>query len=242
MMKLSLLVTYRRREAHLKNLLNWWKAHPEVAQFCEVILIELDQVPTDWVQRLSGIHSIRYAFCLCKGAFHKTQALNQGLGIAQGEWVAPFDVDLIPIGDALMQHLRIAAASPALLVTGYRVMTASETVDVNQLDVELAQSAIAPEDMPTALWKHLVRGERFGVVPFFRRDRLTQIGGWDEVFVGWGGEDQDIIERYLGRDYHLCRCPDLVYLHLWHDRDPQWMEPHFIEQNRHHYYTSRQSH
>ena len=28
-------------------------------------------------------------------------------------------------------------------------------------------------------------------------DRLLEISGWDEKFVGWGGKDQNIIERYL---------------------------------------------
>ncbi|MDX2213430.1 MAG: galactosyltransferase-related protein [Oculatellaceae cyanobacterium bins.114] len=239
--KLSLIVTYRRREAHLDTQLNWWKAHPELAHFCELVLVEVDETPTPWIQTAIRHTPVQYHFCPCPGVFHKTKALNLGLSVAQGEWVAPFDVDLIPVADSLTCHLRIAATSPSLLVTGYRVMSTAETIHVRQVDAALAQAAIAPEDMPTALWKHLIRGERFGVVPFFQRDRLLQIGGWDEAFVGWGGEDQDIIERYLERDRYLCRCPELVYLHLWHDRDPHWTEPNLIEQNRQHYYSGRRS-
>ncbi|WP_199336958.1 galactosyltransferase-related protein [Oscillatoria sp. FACHB-1407] len=239
--KLSLLVTYRRRKSHLETQLNWWRAHPELAQFCELVLVEVDETPSLWIQTAIRNISVNYHFCEGSGVFHKTKALNVGLSMAQGKWIAPFDVDLIPVGDSLTCHLRIAANSPSLLVTGYRVMSTSEMINVQELDAELVQAAIAPEDMPTALWKHLIRGERFGVVPFFQRDRLLQIGGWDEAFVGWGGEDQDVIERYLERDCHLCRCPELVYLHLWHDRDPHWTEPNLIEQNRQYYYANRHS-
>lgn len=90
--------------------------------------------------------------------------------------------------------------------------------------------------MPTALWKHLTKHEKFGVVPFFQRERLSEIGGWDEEFVGWGAEDQDLIERYLKNGYALCRCPELVYLHLFHKQETRWTEPFLVQQNRDYYY------
>lgn len=110
------------------------------------------------------------------------------------------------------------------------------TISIEAIPDVLDQCAIAPEDQPTALWKHLTQHEKFGVVPLFQRQRLQAIGGWDEAFVGWGAEDQDLIERYLVGGYALCRCPELVYLHLWHDREAAWTEPELVAQNRLHYY------
>ena len=51
---------------------------------------------------------------------------------------------------------------------------------------------------------------------FFKRDRLLAINGWDEKFIGWGGEDRDIIERYLIDAQFLARFPEFIYLHLPH--------------------------
>ena len=86
----------------------------------------------------------------------------------------------------------------------------------------------------------ILRGEKFGVMPFFCRQRLLDIQGWDEAFIGWGAEDQDLIERYLGQGRTLCRSPRLVYLHLHHEAEPQWREAETVASNRQTYYQKRQ--
>jgi predicted glycosyltransferase involved in capsule biosynthesis len=242
-MKLSLIVTYRQRENHLRTLLSWWKQQSTLDQLneCTMILVEADKSPSAWIEPEIQDTNIQYAYCPCAEVFHKTKALNLGLTLSQTEFVAPFDVDLIPIGDTLNRHLQMAILAPQILVTGYRVMVEQETVNIDELDAILEQTFIAPEDKPTALWKHLIRGERFGVVPFFNKARLLDIGGWDEVFVGWGGEDQDIMERYLQGRQYMCRSPELVYLHLAHEPNPQWHETSLVEENRKHYYAKRQA-
>jgi predicted glycosyltransferase involved in capsule biosynthesis len=91
------------------------------------------------------------------------------------------------------------------------------------------------------LRKYLLKGERFGVMPLFKRDRLLVINGWDETFIGWGAEDQDLIERYLIDTQSLCRCPDLVYLHLKHGTSDGWNCETLTPKNRAHYYRKQQT-
>ncbi len=179
-MKLSLLVTYRQRESHLKIQLAWWKSQQEITEW-ELLVVEADKSPSAWILAEIFDTNIKYVHLPCVGAFYKTKALNLGLSLASGEFIAPFDVDLIPLNQTLSQQLKIAQQSPQLLVTGYRVMLESETTDFQSI----IQTAIAPEDQPTAPWKQLIHQERFGVVPFFKRDRRLDIGGWDQTFVGW---------------------------------------------------------
>lgn len=238
-MQLSLIVTYRQRESHLQTLLAWWKR--QQLSDCELVLVEADESPSRWIQSEIPSTNIQYAYLPCSKVFHKTKALNQGLALAKGEFVAPFDVDLIPVGNTLLHHLKMAQLAPHFLVTGYRVMVEQTTVDVEQLATILEHTSIAPEDKPTALWKHLIHQERFGVVPLFQKNHLLTIGGWDEAFKGWGGEDQDIIERYLQKGHYFCRSPELVYLHLAHEPSQHWTEATLVEQNRKHYYAKMQS-
>lgn len=242
-MKLSLITPYRQRKQHLKTQLAWWNHHDqqEARENCELLIIEADQAPSAWIETAIAGTNIRYLFCPSDRIFHKTKLLNLGLNLAQGEFVSPFDVDLIPIGKTLSHHLHLAQSSPCCLVTGYRMMATAESIALDAIPAALEAAAIAPEDAPTALWKHLVRRERFGIAPLFQRQRLIEIGGWDETFIGWGGEDQEVIERYLESDRFLCRCPDLLYLHLSHSPDLQWAEPELIESNRRHYYAKLQS-
>ena len=115
-------------------------------------------------------------------------------------------------------------------------MASTATVDLDHLDQALTVATIAPEDQPSALRKHLLQGEKFGVLPYFQHQRLLHINGWDEAYVGWGAEDQDVIERYLADGRHLLRSPQLVYLHLHHGADPHWREPDIVATNRHYYY------
>ena len=243
-MKLSLIVAYRGRKSHLKTQLAWWKKQSVqgLLDTCELVIVEADKERSHWIEKkIEDTTNIQYAHLLNSGTFHKTKALNLGLALSKGQFVAPFDVDLIPIENTLLRHLKMAGLSPHFLVTGYRVMSSSLSVDVDDLATEIEHSSIAPEDMPTALWKQLIRQERFGVVPLFNQSRLVEIGGWDEAFVGWGGEDQDIIERYLDGGRFLCRCPELVYLHLPHEPNQQWTEAPLVEQNRKHYYEKMQA-
>ncbi|WP_339384248.1 galactosyltransferase-related protein [Microcoleus sp. LEGE 07076] len=242
--QLSLIITYRQRQQHLKTQLAWWKtqASASLSSVCEIILIELDRVPSPWILPEIINLPINYNYLPCAGTFHKTKALNLGLSLSRGEWVAAFDVDLIPYQDTLYRHLKMAQISSQMLVTGYRMMCDTSRLDFAQNSAILEEKfKVAPEDMPTALFKHLTRRERFGVSPIFQRQRLIEIGGWDETFIGWGAEDQDIVERYLGEDRYFCRSPELIYLHLAHEPDANWSESHWTDQNRQHYYTKRQS-
>lgn len=234
-----MLVTYRDRPQHLACQLAWWQQAADVAG-CELLLLEVSAAPSPGLgDRLAALSRSRYLHISCPGVFHKTRALNSGLALARGSWVAPFDVDLLPVRQTLRQHLAIARRAPELLVSGYRLLSASASLTLAALPEAIARAEIAPEDRPSALWKQLTRGERFGVVPLFQRDRLQAIGGWDEGFIGWGGEDQEVIERYLADGRHLCRVPDLLYLHLAHAGDRHWSEPELVAQNRAHYYAQR---
>lgn len=238
-MDVSLVTVYRRRNLHLQTLRRWWQQFRPQHPHYEWIVIEADSQPSPGLAEALQQQHIQYHFLPNSGTLHKTRALNLGLQLAQGKYVAPLDVDLVPMGDTLVHHHHLAALSDQLLMTGYRLMSQHTDLGMHQLAEAIAQATVAPEDQPTALRKHLLQGEKFGVMPFFRRQRLVDIQGWDEAFVGWGAEDQDLIERYLGDTGALCRSPELVYLHLHHDADPQWSETAIIAANRQHYYQKR---
>jgi predicted glycosyltransferase involved in capsule biosynthesis len=237
-MRLSLITPYADRFSHLLTQLDWWQSIDDKS-WLDWIIVEVAPEPSIDLQRQLEAHQVKYRHLPCTGPFHKTKALNLGLQQSQGDWIVAFDVDLIPIGDTLDRHFELAMNSPQLLVTGYRLMAATATVDVNDLDAAIADATIGPEDQTTALRKQLLKGECFGVMPLFARRRLQAIGGWDETFIGWGAEDQDVIERYLTPAQSMCRVPELVYLHLQHDAAPNWNDAALTDQNRQYYYQKQ---
>lgn len=238
-MQLTLITPYRNRLKHLTNQLTWWEAYSG-KQETEWLVVEVTPEPSFALQQTLQQHQVDYLHLPCAGPFHKTRALNLGLKQAQGTFVAAFDVDLLPWGATLERHCWLAQQSPYGLITGYRLMSATETLNLEALSSSsLEEFTLAPEDQPTALRKQLLKGERFGVMPLFRRDRLLAIQGWDETFVGWGAEDQDLIERYLTPETALCRCLELIYLHLQHGPAVDWNTPILTERNRAYYYSRR---
>jgi len=235
---LSLLVAYRNRPNDLSRLLKWYQEHQsEASHKIEVVVIEASPKPTVCRQSLSRA-GFRYYHLALAGNFHKTAALNFGLAHARGEFVTPYDVDLIPLNGVLTRHIEAARTSRSLLVAGYRLMSLRSNVDPTRkfapTDVQTA-----PEDNEISLRNQLIHGERLGMVPFFQKTRLKRIGGWDEDFIGWGCEDSDTIERYLKRDLLLVRSPDLVYLHYPHFLEGEWHEADLISRNRRLYHSRK---
>ena len=233
MAKLSLLIAFRKRHAHLQELVRVLAAlRPDFD--AEFIIIEGDAAPT--LQRVSWPDDrFRYLFVEQSSIFHKTALLNRCLSVATGDHVIAYDVDLIPAGDTLALSYKLALDCPALLISGYRLMS-DDTEDWLYTD----HMNVAPEDNHSALKKYLTGEALFGVCPVFSRARLQAIGAWDEHFRGWGAEDQDITERYCADGILLARLPQLLYIHLYHEGAEGWTDAGLIHRNRA-YYTEKKN-
>jgi GT2 family glycosyltransferase len=67
--------------------------------------------------------------------------------------------------------------------------------------------------------QNLEAGGSFGMA----RDAFFDIGGFDESFVGWGGEDNEFWERAQTRSVWPFGYVPLV--HLWHEPQPEKLNP-----------------
>ena len=242
--RLSLLTTFRgeARLPQLQTLLRWLSRIRSVEDFIdfELILVEGDQRPT--VNELvAGYDWVQYEHFYMPELFRKPPLLNQAARLARGQFMIPFDVDLLPAAGVLHRHLELASNSPQLLIAGYRVQLSRNFDDNEELpssdalfasfDIE-DNSLLGPEDNQRALRKYLIAGERFGVCPCFPVEAYRAAGGTDEQFVGWGSEDQDLIESVCARGLTLVRAYDLVYFHLPHEHEADWGDPSLTASNR----------
>ena len=239
--QLSLLTAYRGRPAHLRVMLQWLERVRTAEGFTdfELILVEGAREPAaasladryDWVV---------YQHRLMEGTFHKTALLNRAATLARGKFLMIYDVDWLPAEGVLAKHLDVAMASPACLVTGYRLQL-PEMIGSDELPAASALlarmregdvDAICSEDDYGGFLSHVLLRNPFGIAPCFPRSVFKAIKGLDETFVGWGPEDEDVLERACREGLTLVRAPDLVYLHLPHEYETDWFNREVIDTNR----------
>ncbi|MBL6447566.1 glycosyltransferase family 2 protein [Fulvivirga sp. 29W222] len=233
MKDLSLLVAYRDRPAQIEALVEWYQECQNLTKGnLELIVVESSEESTEWLRKLDLVN-MKYLHLKEDGPFNKSRILNAGLELSESKYVTPFDVDLVPYNLSFSLHLALANQSDIMLVTGFRVDTDLESFRPDQLSLLQSRASIAKEDLHEGfMFDQLINKHRFGVLPFFKRTRLEEINGWDEAYVGWGCEDQDIIHRYLGEERYLIKSPDLVYLHLKHPHTPDWNDGDMTRKNR----------
>lgn len=238
--RLSLIVPYRNRPAHLKCLLEWFEISSSLNNALELIIVESSNEPS---LKQPSNKNINYIHVKGEGNFNLSRLLNTGLANAKGKMVTAYDVDLVPVDLSFRLHILLSEQLGESLATGHRLYYSEEYLSPDNIMDAKYKSRIAKEDCSELFMKmQLLDGQRFGVLPFFNRARMLEVGGWDERFEGWGGEDQDLIERYLGHSRYLVKCPDLLYIHLYHTNDePGWNDRTLISKNTELYNHKRQS-
>jgi hypothetical protein len=179
-----------------------------------VTVVETDDTPR-WERHIRP-WADHYVFAPHGGHFNKSWAVNLGVRRTPGapEWVCVLDADILVDDRFLERNLARAADGGLAAFLPYRAM--------HCLDPDSSHAAIrsriehgAP-DVPVDAVRALVLREPPGAVLWARADVLHRIGGFDERFQGWGGEDDDVVAR-LSAAGRLDRFDDPL-LHLAHPR------------------------
>ncbi|HEY3854827.1 MAG TPA: glycosyltransferase family 2 protein [Verrucomicrobiae bacterium] len=157
--------------------------------------------------------------------FRKTIILNKSLAEIRGDYVVLLDGDCVPHRQFIADHALLAERN--FWVQGRRCFVEESFVpkfDVNKTSIASAIMARQITGWPKAIrwpWASIARntGQRgiIGCNMGFWRDDLVAINGFDEDYIGWGGEDSDLGTRMynLGRPRKFVYGRAIVY-HLNH--------------------------
>jgi glycosyltransferase involved in cell wall biosynthesis len=168
-----------------------------------------------------------------KKGFRLAETRNRGIRNARGEYLIFLDCDFLLLPDTIAVHLE-ASRPGRFVVGGCKYLTEDQTRAVLQNPVteeglRALDRDIGAEDLKASHRKFLLRTLLFrlrlldprkqslgGHFSIHRKD-IENVNGYDENFVGWGGEDEDLgIRLVKSGTYCRSRILDARVLHMWH--------------------------
>ncbi|MFV0445253.1 MAG: glycosyltransferase [Planctomycetaceae bacterium] len=179
----------------------------------EIIVVELG---TESVLDNRLPKDVRHMFVetdIGSDGFNKSWALNVGARSARGQYLAIHDGDyLVPT--------RYLAHCAELLQTFDGVRPARLIGYLDETSLHRCRDLRALDDQST--FENLVANNPTPIV--FRTERYWDIGGHDESFFGWGGEDVEFLSRA-----RTCSFSDggmIPIVHAWHPPAPKKASGH----------------
>lgn len=166
--------------------------------------------------KLSVPKGVRRIHTFSEGAFNKAQACNAGFASTTADVIAFVDADTV-------MDSRIFKA--ALTRVGNRDEVIRPFGSLDDLTPQETETYLASDTLPKSAQTQrndLRSGDTIplcGGIVVLQRQRYFSVGGFDERFQGWGGED-DALSYALARTGATLRVVRAEpAFHLWHDRD-----------------------
>lgn len=216
---LTYILTYREdgsaeRRLNLAAVLTWLSTLPDV----RVVVVEQARSPSPPLQLPAGT---QWIFCFNPGPFNKGWGLNVGAAMSESPLLAFGDADVICTGawSQAVQQLRHSATP---IVKPYHQIV--DLTPEESASVRAGNWNLCPQRPTNALPNREAQGEFVvfaGGVFFIQRAVFEQTGGFDERFLGWGGEDDAMTLRLMNSGFPLIELGTTPALHLWHPRSAQ---------------------
>lgn len=233
----SVIICFYERLTHLKYCLDSLRFSQE--DFGEVVISD-DGSSATTVRALHELIAgydfpIRHVWQEKKG-FRVAAARNNGIRNAKGDYLIFFDCDFLVLPGTVREHLN-RARKKRFVAGNCKYLSEEQTTTIFQHGVtaeslERLYNALPGENLlrehkkfNRRTWLMRLRllsprrqslGGHFSI---YRQD-IEKINGYDENYVGWGGEDEDLGIRLVRAGiYCNSASPYAKTLHMWHPRE-----------------------
>lgn len=150
------------------------------------------------------------------GRFSRARCLNLGVRVATAPILCFHDADMVADATQMIEAIRVLRDTNisdvryphrgCINVSGALKQRFCQTLDASLFDG--IDAGHLTED------SHILYGNIASGVVFYRRHQFIDVGGFNEEFVGWGGEDDELLlrTRSLGLKHHTVET-SLFHLH-----------------------------
>jgi hypothetical protein len=215
MLRASCLLTYREsgsaeRRENLLAVMRWLSGHRDV----EIVVVEQDAAPT--LDASLAPAGGRVVFARNPGLFNKGWGLNVAARQSTAPVLAICDADVIAPGFEAALERCLADTEAVKPYKSIVDLTAEESTRVRAGEWDFA-----PQRPPNAPPDRQAIGEivNFGGGLFLiRRELFGRLGGFDERFRGWGGEDDAMALKIARSGARRAELGERPALHLFHPR------------------------
>lgn len=207
------IISYRHsneRLANLKRTLDWINGFTGA----EIIVVEQDSH-----SKIADLHlKCKHVFVKSKMPFNKSWGFNIGLKMANSGIIVFGDSDLIMESEKFIEAVKMLESYE--MVNPY-----NSVIDLTPQESSQGLESIAKISRPGRGETDIQKVPMCGGICIFRREAINRIGGWDQNFIGWGGEDdfQSFkVKNFLTSYENTAKC-----YHLYHDRpapDMKWYQ------------------
>jgi len=184
----------------------------------EVLVVEQAEVPLLEGRLPADVRWIHQRPPKTEMPYSRSWAFNTGVRATRGRFVVLHDNDVIAPRHYAAEVLRLGTA-------GFEAMRLQRFVFY--LDRNSTSRVTAHEEVgrlgTDGLRPELVRQNCEGHTIAVSREAYLRIGGHDEAFLGWGGEDNEFYDRCRQLRFHPWGY--LPFLHLWHVPQPGKLKP-----------------
>ena len=208
---LTILIPHRNRfDSRIRNLFQSLKNQSSSPHLSVMVVDFGSRSDVLWhIKEL--VNELQYQFVSVpeKSYWNKAEALNAGLENVSTPLVFISDVDMIYSPTFFEEVIQILTVEPlSYVVSACLDLPSGYSQDIDVIEFDHLQSLANPRF-----------GKRFHYGQFGAyAECLRSIGGFDEGFLLWGGEDANMYRRLMALGLEPCVVEGSCYLHQWHPK------------------------
>lgn len=212
--RLSIIVIVKNRQRHLENTLK--SIEGNFPYFNEVIVVHMNQEVQPYLYDLVSYNLVQLRLDNDKEVMPLAKARNLGAAAATSDTLFFLDVDCIIQENTCIEYLKAVKKDAQQIYMSKCLYLENPIADFNNIGPEGIKQSLAKEH-PKRTLNTPLNWRLFWSLSFvINKDYFNKLGGFDENFINYGGEDTELSYRNHLAGNRLIWVPDAVIYHQPH--------------------------